>query len=38
MFRRYVENIQFSLKSDKNNGYFTRRPLFIFDRISFSSS
>jgi len=23
IFRKYVEKIQFSLKSDKNNGYFT---------------
>ena len=27
IFRTTVEKIQVSLKSDKNNGYFTRRPL-----------
>jgi hypothetical protein len=26
-FRKYVENFQFSLKSDKNNGYFTWSPM-----------
>jgi hypothetical protein len=30
IFRKIVEKIQVSLKSDKNNGYFTRRPLHIF--------
>ena len=29
------ENSSF-LKSDKNNGYFTRRPIYIFDHISLS--
>ena len=26
IFRKYVEKIQVSLHSEKNNGYFTRRP------------
>jgi len=29
-----VAKIQVSLKSDENNGYFTRRPINIFDHIS----
>ena len=33
-FRKSVENIQFSFKSDKNNEYFTWRQIYIFDRIS----
>ena len=33
-----VERIQCSLKSDTSNGYFTCRPMSIFDHISFSSS
>jgi len=37
-FRKSVEKIQVPLKSDKNEGYFTWRPLYIFYRISFSSS
>jgi len=37
-FRKSVDNIQDSLKSDKNNGYFTRRPIYIFDHILFISS
>jgi hypothetical protein len=28
-----VEKIQLSLKSDKNNGYFTWRPIYIFDQV-----
>ena len=38
MFQKYVEEIQVSLKSDKNNGYFKWRPIHIFDHISLSSS
>ena len=37
----FIDNLQrvkFSLKSDKNNRYFTRRPIYIFDHISRSSS
>jgi len=38
IFRKYVEKIQVSLKSDKNNGYFTWRPIYIFVHISHISS
>ena len=38
VFRKRVEDIQVSLKSDKNNGYFTRRSTDIFDHISLISS
>jgi hypothetical protein len=37
-FRKFVEKIQVSLKSDKNNGYFTWTPLYIYDNISLNSS
>jgi hypothetical protein len=37
-FWKSVDKIQMSLKSDKNNEYFTRRPMYIFDHISLSSS
>jgi len=37
-FRKYVDKIQVSLKSDKNSGYFTRRPIYIFYHISLSSA
>ena len=33
-----VEKIDVSLKSDKNNGYFTRRRFHIYDNISLNSS
>jgi hypothetical protein len=33
-----VEKIKVSLKSDKNNEYFTWRPVYIYDNISLSSS
>ena len=36
--RRTVQKIHFSLKSDKNNGYFTWRPIYIFDYTSLTSS
>jgi hypothetical protein len=36
-FRKSVDNIQVSLKSDKNNGYFTWRPLYIFDHTLITS-
>ena len=36
LFEKSVENIQASLNSDKNNGYFTRRPVYIFyDNIAY---
>ena len=37
-FRKPVEKIQVSLKSDKNNGYFTWRPIYIYINISLSFS
>ena len=37
-FRKYVEKIQVSLKSNKNNGYFTRGPMYIYDNISLNST
>jgi hypothetical protein len=37
IFQKSVEKIQVSLQSDKNNGYFTRRPIYIVDHISLSS-
>ena len=36
--RTSVAKIQVSLKSDKNKGYFTWRPMYIFDHISLISS
>jgi len=38
IFRKSVEKIQVSLKSDKNNGYFTWIPTHIYDNISLNSS
>jgi len=38
IFRKTVEKIQDSLKSGKNNGYFTWSPVRLFDHISLSSS
>jgi len=38
IFLKYVEKIQVSLKSDKNNGYFTWRPRYIFYHTSLISS
>ena len=38
MFRKPAEKIQVSLKSDKNNRYFTWTPIYIFDHISLNSS
>ena len=37
-FRKSVEKFQVSLKSDKNNGYFTWRPIHSFYHISLISS
>jgi hypothetical protein len=36
-FSKIAEKIQVLLKSDKNRGYFTRKPISIFDHISLSS-
>jgi hypothetical protein len=38
IFRKCVEEIQVSLKSDKNNGHFTWRPVYISYNISLISS
>jgi hypothetical protein len=37
-FRKSAEKIQVTLKSDKNNGYFTWRPVYNYYNISLSSS
>jgi len=33
-----VEKIRVSFKSDKNNGYFTWRPIYVFDHVSLNCS
>ena len=33
IFRKSIDKIQIPLKSDKNNGYFTRRHVYIYDNI-----
>jgi hypothetical protein len=38
IFRKSVQNIPISLKSDKNGGCFTRSPVYIYDSISLNSS
>jgi len=38
IFRKSVEKIQFSLKSDRNNGHFTGKAINTFDHISVSFS
>ena len=38
IFRKQVEKIQISLKSVKNNGYFTRRPTYIYGNIWLNAS
>jgi hypothetical protein len=38
IFQKSLEIIQVSLKSDKNNGYFTRKPMYIYGNISLNSS
>jgi hypothetical protein len=38
IFRKSVQKIQVSLKSHKNNRYFTWRPMYIYDNISLNSS
>jgi len=38
ILRKSGQKIQISLKSDKNNGNLTWRPIYIFDRISIISS
>ena len=34
IFQNYDEDIQVSLKPDRNNGYFTWRSIYIYDNIS----
>jgi len=34
--KKTVQKIQVSLKPNKNNRYFTRTPIYIFDHISLS--
>jgi hypothetical protein len=34
LFRKSVKTIQVSLKSNKNNGYFTRRRFYIYNNTS----
>jgi len=31
IFQKSVKKIHVSLKSDKNNGHFTWRPIYVFD-------
>jgi hypothetical protein len=38
LFRKSVEKIQVSLKSDKNDGYFTWRSMYIYANILLNSS
>jgi hypothetical protein len=38
IFRKCLKTFRVSLKSDKNNGYFTWRPMYIDDSISLYSS
>jgi hypothetical protein len=38
IFPSSVEKIQVLLKFDKNNGYFTWRPVYIFDHVLQNSS
>ena len=38
VFRKFVEKIQVSLKSENNNWYFTQKPKYIYDNISLNSS
>ena len=38
IFRKSVQTVQVSLKSDTNNGYFPRSSIYIYDTFSLSSS
>jgi len=38
IFQTSVKKVQVSLKSYKNNSYFTYRPIYIYDNILLSSS
>ena len=35
---KYIGKIQISLKSDENDGYLARRPMYICDNMSLISS
>ena len=37
-FPKYIEKIRFSLKSNKNKGYFTWRFMYMYESISLNSS
>jgi hypothetical protein len=37
-FRNNVDKVQVELKSDKNKGYFTRKPMYIYYNILPNSS
>jgi len=37
-FRKFVDKFRVSLKSEKNNGYFTWGPMYMCDNISLNSS
>jgi hypothetical protein len=34
----FLENIQVRFRSANNNGYFTRRPMYIYDNIFLNST
>jgi len=38
IIRNFVTIVQVSLKSGKNNGYFTWKPIYVFEYISFHVS
>ena len=38
IFRKSVKEIQVLVKSDKNNGHFTWKPIYVFDHFSLSFS
>jgi hypothetical protein len=38
IFKKSIEKIHVPLESDKNNRYFTWRPMYIYDNISLNSS
>jgi len=38
IFTKSVDRIPISFKSDKNNGYFIWRPIYMYDHISLDSS
>jgi len=38
IFKKSVEKIQVSLKSDKTNKYFTWRPMYAYDHIGLNFS